>query len=91
MHRTLKCKQLQGVRLEKYLEVLLHIVMDFCILKCDDGLRLLEMYLDPQDGKEPMFNAAIRLLHNHGESLEPLQIFNEYTIEALNLTCKEGL
>ncbi|KAL4370921.1 hypothetical protein AHAS_Ahas06G0114100 [Arachis hypogaea] len=53
--------------------------------------RLLEMYLDPQDGKEPMFNAAIRLLHNHGESLEPLQIFNEYTIEALNLTCKEGL
>ncbi|RYR57013.1 hypothetical protein Ahy_A05g022749 isoform A [Arachis hypogaea] len=53
--------------------------------------RLLEMYLDPQDGKEPMFNAAVRLLHNHGESLEPLQIFNEYTIEALNLTCKEGL
>ncbi|RYR66912.1 hypothetical protein Ahy_A03g013097 [Arachis hypogaea] len=55
-------------------EVLLYIVMDFCIFKCDDGLRLLEMYLDPQDGKEPMFNAAVRLLHNHGESLEPLQV-----------------
>jgi len=37
-------------------------------------LRLLEMYLDPQDGKEPMFTAAVRLLHNHGESLDPLQV-----------------
>jgi hypothetical protein len=36
--------------------------------------RLLEMYLDPQDGKEPMFTAAVRLLHNHGESLDPLQV-----------------
>lgn len=32
------------------------------------------MYLDPQNGKEPMFNAAVRLLHNHGESLDPLQV-----------------
>lgn len=32
------------------------------------------MYLDPQDGKEPMFKAAVRLLHNHGESLDPLQV-----------------
>ncbi|XLT87079.1 hypothetical protein HN873_008832 [Arachis hypogaea] len=39
--------------------------------------RLLEMYLDPQDGKEPMFNAAVRLLHNHGESLEPLQVLEK--------------
>lgn len=36
--------------------------------------QLLDMYLDPQDGKEPMFKAAIRLLHNHGESLDPQQI-----------------
>ena len=39
------------------------------------------MYLDPQNGKEPMFNAAVRLLHNHGESLDPLQVlkvFNQY-------------
>ncbi|BBH01263.1 Vacuolar sorting protein 39 [Prunus dulcis] len=35
---------------------------------------LLDMYLDPQDGKEPMFKAAVRLLHNHGESLDPLQV-----------------
>ncbi|GFZ01541.1 vacuolar sorting protein 39 [Actinidia rufa] len=35
---------------------------------------LLEMYLDPKDGKEPMFKAAVRLLHNHGESLDPLQV-----------------
>jgi hypothetical protein len=32
------------------------------------------MYLDPQNGKEPMFNAAVRLLHNHGELLDPLQV-----------------
>lgn len=37
-------------------------------------LRLLEMYLDPKDGKEPMFKAAVRLLHNHGEALDPLQV-----------------
>lgn len=43
-------------------------------------LRLLEMYLDPQDGKDPMFTAAVRLLHNHGESLDPLQV-----LEVLNL------
>lgn len=42
-------------------------------------LRLLEMYLDPQDGKDPMFTAAVRLLHNHGESLDPLQV-----LEVLN-------
>ncbi|EFH66797.1 hypothetical protein ARALYDRAFT_472531 [Arabidopsis lyrata subsp. lyrata] len=35
---------------------------------------LLDMYLDPQNGKEPMFKAAVRLLHNHGASLDPLQV-----------------
>ena len=36
------------------------------------------MYLDSQDGKEPMFKAAVRLLHNHGESLDPLQVLEVY-------------
>lgn len=36
------------------------------------------MYLDPQNGKEPMFNAAVRLLHNHGESLDPLQVLEVF-------------
>ncbi|KAM7256252.1 hypothetical protein ACFE04_011993 [Oxalis oulophora] len=40
----------------------------------DAYMQLLDMYLDPQDGKEPMFKAAVRLLHNHGESLDPLQV-----------------
>ncbi|KAF3948404.1 hypothetical protein CMV_025592 [Castanea mollissima] len=38
---------------------------------------LLDMYLDPQDGKEPLFKAAVRLLHNHGESLDPLQVLEK--------------
>lgn len=37
-------------------------------------LRLLSLYLDPQNGKEPMFTAAVRLLHNHGKSLDPMQV-----------------
>ncbi|PIM99412.1 hypothetical protein CDL12_28099 [Handroanthus impetiginosus] len=40
----------------------------------DAYMRLLEMYLDPEDGREPMFKAAVRLLHNHGEMLDPLQV-----------------
>ncbi|GMH02675.1 hypothetical protein Nepgr_004514 [Nepenthes gracilis] len=40
----------------------------------DAYMQLLDMYLDPQNGKEPMFTAAVRLLHNHGESLDPLQV-----------------
>ncbi|KAK9031032.1 hypothetical protein V6N11_032428 [Hibiscus sabdariffa] len=40
----------------------------------DAYMQLLNMYLDPQDGKEPMFKAAVRLLHNRGESLDPLQV-----------------
>ncbi|RDX80406.1 Transforming growth factor-beta receptor-associated protein 1-like protein, partial [Mucuna pruriens] len=42
--------------------------------RADAYMQLLEMYLDPQDGKDPMFTAAVRLLHNHGESLDPLQV-----------------
>lgn len=38
------------------------------------------MYLDPQDGKEPMFKAAVRLLHKHGESLDPLQVLEVFTL-----------
>ncbi|KAI3971896.1 hypothetical protein MKX01_025636 [Papaver californicum] len=40
----------------------------------DAYMQLLDMYLDPQNGKEPMFKAAVRLLHNHGESLDPRQV-----------------
>ncbi|GAB2281147.1 hypothetical protein Dimus_015751 [Dionaea muscipula] len=40
----------------------------------DAYMQLLDMYLDPQNGKGPMFKAAVRLLHNHGESLDPLQV-----------------
>ncbi|GMI77799.1 vacuolar protein sorting 3, modified transport to the vacuole 10 [Hibiscus trionum] len=40
----------------------------------DAYMQLLDMYLDPRDGKEPMFKAAVRLLHNRGESLDPLQV-----------------
>ena len=36
------------------------------------------MYLDPQDDKDPMFTAAVRLLHNHGESLDPLQVLEVF-------------
>lgn len=53
------------------------VLMLFCSVF--NVLRLLEMYLDPQDGKDPMFTAAVRLLHNHGESLDPLQV-----LEVLN-------
>ncbi|KAK4491524.1 hypothetical protein RD792_002275 [Penstemon davidsonii] len=41
----------------------------------DAYTQLLEMYLDPEDGRDPMFKAAVRLLHNHGEMLDPLQVF----------------
>lgn len=47
--------------------------------------RLLDMYLDPQDGKEPMFKAAVRLLHNHGESLDPLQVLEVSCLSVTNL------
>ncbi|KAK1369285.1 vacuolar sorting protein 3 [Heracleum sosnowskyi] len=40
----------------------------------DAYMQLLDMYLNPNDGKEPMFRAAVRLLHNHGDSLDPMQV-----------------
>ncbi|MFS7889263.1 putative vacuolar sorting protein 39/Transforming growth factor beta receptor-associated domain 1 [Helianthus anomalus] len=40
----------------------------------DAYMQLLDIYLNPADGKTPMFKAAVRLLHNHGESLDPLQV-----------------
>ncbi|XP_020106961.1 transforming growth factor-beta receptor-associated protein 1 isoform X2 [Ananas comosus] len=43
----------------------------------DAYIQLLDLYLDPQNGKEPMFTAAVRLLHNHGESLDPLQVLEK--------------
>ncbi|KAK7393772.1 hypothetical protein VNO78_22336 [Psophocarpus tetragonolobus] len=45
--------------------------------RADAYMQLLEMYLDPQDGTDPMFTAAVRLLHNHGESLDPLQVLEK--------------
>ncbi|XP_061341073.1 vacuolar sorting protein 3 [Gastrolobium bilobum] len=52
---------------------------EYCaeIGRADAYMQLLEMYLDPQDGKDPMFTAAVRLLHNHGESLDPLQVLEK--------------
>ncbi|KAL3739286.1 hypothetical protein ACJRO7_020658 [Eucalyptus globulus] len=47
----------------------------------DAYMQLLDMYLDPHDGKEPMFKAAVRLLHNHGESLDPLQVLETLSPE----------
>ncbi|CAH9145690.1 unnamed protein product [Cuscuta epithymum] len=40
----------------------------------DAYMQLLDMYLEPMNGKGPMFAAALRLLHNHGEILDPLQV-----------------
>ncbi|XP_016560408.2 vacuolar sorting protein 3 isoform X2 [Capsicum annuum] len=40
----------------------------------DAYMQLLEMYLESMNGKEPMFKAAVRLLHIHGEMLDPLQV-----------------
>eukprot|EP01018_Ginkgo_biloba_P015024 Gb_27372 [translate_table: standard] len=40
----------------------------------DAYMQLLDMYLEPGDGREPMYKAAVRLLHCHGESLDPLQV-----------------
>ncbi|KAK4440873.1 Vacuolar sorting protein 3 [Sesamum alatum] len=45
----------------------------------DAYMQLLEMYLDPKDGREPMIKAAVRLLHNHGEMLDPLQVLQKFS------------
>ncbi|KAJ1704228.1 hypothetical protein LUZ63_004007 [Rhynchospora breviuscula] len=47
----------------------------------DAYIQLLDLYLDPQNGREPMFTAAVRLLHNHGESLDPLQVLEKLSPE----------
>ncbi|WOL12759.1 transforming growth factor-beta receptor-associated protein 1 [Canna indica] len=47
----------------------------------DAYMQLLDMYLNPDDGKEPMFNAAVRLLHNRGVSLDPLQVLEKLSPE----------
>lgn len=52
--------------------------------------RLLDMYLDPQNGKEPMFKAAVRLLHNHGESLDPLQVLEVPTQSKRKIAVNEA-
>ncbi|KAL8508430.1 hypothetical protein ACS0TY_018888 [Phlomoides rotata] len=40
----------------------------------DAYMQLLDIYLDPKDGRDPMFKAAVRLLHNHGDMLDPLKV-----------------
>uniref|UniRef100_A0A0D9WBS3 CNH domain-containing protein n=1 Tax=Leersia perrieri TaxID=77586 RepID=A0A0D9WBS3_9ORYZ len=47
----------------------------------DAYIQLLDLYLDPKNGKEPMFTAAVRLLHNHGESLDPLQVLERLSAD----------
>jgi hypothetical protein len=39
------------------------------------------LYLDPKNGKGPMFTAAVRLLHNHGESLDPIQVLERLSAD----------
>lgn len=40
----------------------------------DAYMRLLDMYLRPGEGREPMYNAAVHLLQLHGTLLDPLQV-----------------
>ncbi|CAL9045081.1 unnamed protein product [Musa banksii] len=47
----------------------------------DAYMELLDMYLNPEDGKEPMFKAAVRLLHNRGVLLDPLQVLEKLSPE----------
>ncbi|KAL5230328.1 hypothetical protein ABZP36_029104 [Zizania latifolia] len=47
----------------------------------DAYIQLLDLYLDPKNGKGPMFTAAVRLLHNHGESLDPLQVLERLSAD----------
>ncbi|EPS71072.1 hypothetical protein M569_03687, partial [Genlisea aurea] len=43
--------------------------------------QLFEMYLDPKDGREAMVTAAIKLLHRHGQMLNPLQVLERLSSE----------
>ncbi|KAL3616773.1 hypothetical protein CASFOL_039167 [Castilleja foliolosa] len=47
----------------------------------DAYTQLLEIYLDPKDGREPMFKAVVRLLHNHGEMLDPLRVLERLSAD----------
>uniref|UniRef100_A0A0D9ZT40 CNH domain-containing protein n=1 Tax=Oryza glumipatula TaxID=40148 RepID=A0A0D9ZT40_9ORYZ len=47
----------------------------------DAYIQLLDLYLDPKNGKGPMFTAAVRLLHNHGESLDPIQVLERLSAD----------
>ncbi|GER36823.1 vacuolar sorting protein 39 [Striga asiatica] len=47
----------------------------------DAYMQLLEIYLDPKDGRGPMFKAAVRLIHNHGEMLDPLRVLEKLSPE----------
>lgn len=42
----------------------------------DVWLSLLDVYLRPGDGREPDFNAAVRLLQAHATNLNPLEVLN---------------
>ncbi|KZV21656.1 transforming growth factor-beta receptor-associated protein 1 [Dorcoceras hygrometricum] len=44
-------------------------------------IQLLEMYLDPKDGRGAMFKAAVHLLHSHGEMLDPIQVLERLSSE----------
>ncbi|KAG0575358.1 hypothetical protein KC19_VG339500 [Ceratodon purpureus] len=44
-------------------------------------LQLLDMYLKPGEGREPMHGAAVRLLHCHGASLDPLKVLEALSPE----------
>jgi hypothetical protein len=60
---------------------------------CSCLCRLLDMYLKPGEGREPMHGAAVRLLHCHGASLDPLQVlevcFQNITnsLSAISIRC----
>ncbi|MQL95338.1 hypothetical protein Taro_028003 [Colocasia esculenta] len=47
----------------------------------DAFMQLLNLYLEPQNGKQPMFKSAVRLLHKHGECLDPLQVLEKLSPE----------
>jgi hypothetical protein len=42
------------------------------------------MYLKPGEGREPMHGAAVRLLHCHGASLDPLKVLEVRVLTLLS-------
>ncbi|KAJ7540755.1 hypothetical protein O6H91_10G029200 [Diphasiastrum complanatum] len=52
-------------------------------------MQLLDMYLKPGEGKDPMYGPAVRLLHSHGASLDPLQVLEALSPDMpLQLACQ---